>query len=168
MLRRYVCIVAPCLLAALAPIPAIAQPARSDSEGALRKAVAGYIASWNSHDIASWAKWLTDDVAWVDASDPSPKRSKETVSAFAAYYVSAHELDLKIKKLIVASDGLSAIVLLEGKWLELPKKDGKYAREWPRDLLLSRWRFEGGGWRLSYMNNHSGSSAEIAKAEGLI
>jgi len=133
----------------------------------LRKAVAGYIASWNSHEIPSWAGWLTDDVEWVDESDPTPKKSKGTVSIFASYYVRTFELDLRVKKLALASNGRRATVLLEGKWLELPRKDGKYAREWPRDLLLSRWRLEGEHWRLSYMNNHAGRSAEMAKAEGL-
>lgn len=144
-----------------------AQGSPSDAETALRRAFTGYVASWNAHDLAAWAAWLTEDVEWVDPSNPVPKQSKAVVTTFAAYNVRAYEIDLRIKKLVLAPDGKHATVLLEGKWLELPKKDGVYAREWPRDLLLSRWRLDGDQWRLAYMNNHAGSSAEAARKEGL-
>ncbi|RVT47429.1 hypothetical protein [Rubrivivax albus] len=167
MQRRYVLAYAAWTLALAMPKAGAEQAGNADAEAALRQAVSDYLASWNSHEIASWARWLTEDVEWIDPSDPSPKKSKATVTTFASYYVRTYDLDLRIKKLLLASNGKSATVALEGKWLELPQRDGKYSREWARDLLVSRWRYEGDGWRLLYMNNHAGSSAEIAKAEGL-
>lgn len=167
MKRRQALVYATCALAAASPRIGVAQPSAAEAEQALRKAFADYVAAWNSHDATSWSRWLTDDVEWVDVSDPSPKKTKATVAAFASFYVRAYELDLRIRKVALAPSGKSATLILEGKWLELPRKDGKYAMEWQRDLLVSRWRLEEGSWRLSYMNNHLGSAAEVAKAEGL-
>lgn len=167
MKRRQALFYSTCMLAAAIPRIGSAQRSATEAEQALRKAFADYVAAWNSHDTASWSRWLTDDVEWIDVSDPTPKKSKATVAAFASYYVHAYELDLRIKKAALAPSGKSATLVLEGKWLELPRRDGKYAMEYQRDLLVSRWRLDEGSWRLSYMNNHLGSATEVAKAEGL-
>lgn len=164
MQRRQVFACTVCVLAASMPILGYAQSSNTEAEAAVRKAVAGYIATWNSHDVAAWADWLADDIEWVEP-DGNVKKSKEAVAGYISYYVPRWKLDLKIKKLALSSSGKSATVVLEGKWLWLEAKND--VREYPRDPLLWRLRLDGDRWRLSYINQSVVSSAEIAKAEGL-
>ena len=48
-----------------------------------------------------------------------------------------------------------------------PTTEGKYKREDVSDPSFSRWRFEGGKWRLFFFTSHKGWALAEMKKDGL-
>ena len=152
--------------ALLGPFQTYAQSPAEPSEGAVRDAIRQYLAAWNRHDAAAWGDFLTADVHYVFPNSNN-KHTRETVTAYGAGRVRDFELKLELVRLQLQQNGRQAAAVLRGQYLELPQRDGRYARVWERDPMLTRWRVDGGKWRAYYINEVGFESAALVKAEGL-
>lgn len=150
----------------MAPLVVMAQSQQSASEAALRTTVAQYFATWNRHDAQAWSEFLTNDVQWV-VSNVVTQQTRESAVAYGAIRVKMYDVDFAISHIKLYDNDTRATVTVRGRNLELPVRDGKYARVWERDLLLSRWRLDGDKWRVYYWNDYVFGATALAKEEGI-
>lgn len=161
--RRSILLAAGALLAAW---PSAAQTGGPASEGALREAVAQYVAAWNHRDIDGLAALLAHDVHYIEPYG-SEKHTREVVAAYTRLVMAVYDLRLDIVRLRIGDSGNEATLVLRGQHLGLPVRDGKYSQRFDRSPLVTRWRLEDGQWRLFYFNDNTVKSAEIARNEKL-
>ncbi|MGJ7494758.1 nuclear transport factor 2 family protein [Variovorax sp. RT4R15] len=152
------------------PPDAPAQTKKASSggtEAAVRDTIARFEAAWNRHDVKAWLALMTEDVWFTAASDFYGRmKGKEAVRAFFEYDVKNTDLRWEIKQLKMMPDG-TASASLRHTALLLPKVDGKYKREDVSDPCLSRWRLEGGRWRLFFFTAYKGLAISEMKKDGL-
>jgi hypothetical protein len=151
---------------AFSPLAARAQGTPAESEAAVRQALAQFLAAWNRHDIAAWSEMLAIDVHWVFPNSNS-KRSRNVVATYGSQRLRIYDVDFSVRRIKLHDNETRATLTLGGQQRELPVRDGKYARIWDRELLLTRWRLEDAHWRLYYWNDNTFESAALAKEEGL-
>lgn len=163
--RRAVILVAAALLAVRTPSHGQG-PARPD-EASLREAIAHYVATWNRHDMAAWSALLTDDI-WYTEADDFYQRMKGRAAVIAFYGDLVRTTDLKwdLTRVKTMPDG-TASVLLRHFALILPKTGSRYASTFESTPSLSRWRIEGGRWRMFYFTSHKGTALAEMKKDGL-
>lgn len=152
------------LVALLGGLMPAAGSAQDGSEPALRAAFAAYLQAWNARDAGAIAAVMTEDVEWVSLYSQG-RAGRGSVVDYIKTAMPLYALDVAITR--VRLEGGAATVLFSGRFLEFPYANGKYTRVWNRDVLLSRWRFSDGHWRITYLNENAGQSAELAKKAGL-
>ena len=136
------------------------------SEAALRETIAQYEQAWNRHDVKAWASFLTADVAYTDVY--ALRRVAGRDAAIARYGYTVEPQDLKwvvVRGKMLAGD--TATVVMRTEFGVLPFVNGKYKTVFKDFPAISRWRVEGGQWRMSFFTSFSVRGAEIVKSEGL-
>jgi ketosteroid isomerase-like protein len=166
MLQRRVFLASTLSPLAFSPMAARAQGTPAESEAAVRRALAQFLAAWNRHDLAAWSEMLSTDVHWVFPNSNS-KRSRDVVATYGSQRMRIYDVDFSVRRIKLHDNDTRATLTLGGQERELPVRDGKYVRIWNRDLLLTRWRLEDAHWRLYYWNDNTFESAALAKEEGL-
>ena len=151
---------------AFSPVAARAQGTPAESEAAVRRALAQFLAAWNRHDVAAWSEMLAIDVHWVFPSSIS-KRSRDVVATYGSQRMQIYDLEYSVRRIKLHDNDTHATLTVGGQQRELPVRDGKYVRIWDRELLLTRWRLEDAHWRLYYWNDNTFESAALAKEEGI-
>lgn len=151
---------------AFSPVAARAQGTPAESEAAVRRALAQFLAAWNRHDVAAWSEMLAIDVHWVFPNSNS-KRSRDVVATYGSQRMQIYDLEYSVRRIKLHDNDTRASLTVGGQQRELPVRDGKYVRIWDRELLLTRWRLEDAHWRLYYWNDNTFESAALAKEEGI-
>ena len=133
-------------------------------EAGVRKAIAEYESVRNRHDVQAWAERLTSDIEfiWPGGRD----RGREAVSASQEQYINGWDQKIELRRLRMEPNG-TATAVTRVLTLKLPLRDGQYQATMTRDVVVTRWRLEGGEWRLFYFNNVAHEAQAIVKAEGL-
>jgi ketosteroid isomerase-like protein len=163
--RVFVC---SAMVAALAfPKTPLAQAQAGATEAALRDAILRYIAVWNRHDVKAWSDMLTDDIWYTEAHDfyGRFKGRKAALSAFAGN-VRSTDIQFEVRRVRMMPDG-SATVVLRHVAQYLPKVAGKYKVSYESDPSLSRWRHEGGKWRMFFFTSDKGWALAEMKKDGV-
>lgn len=145
------------------------QTAAAPTEISLRSAMVQYVATWNSHDVAAWSALLTDDIWYreVVATDYY-ERSKGKPNVLSVHGDSVRNSDIvwEIKRVKIQPDNSATVVLIHTANI-LPKTGEKYASSFVSDPTVSRWRLEGGHWRLYYFTSHKGLALDAMNKDGM-
>ena len=151
----------------LQPIPVWPQAPASPTEASLRSAMLRYVAVWNSHDVAAWSALLTDDVWYTEAPDYYQRsKGKPNVLAFHGDSVKTSDILWDIKRIKIQADNTATVVLVHTANI-LPKTGEKYATSFISDPAVSRWRLEGGQWKLHYFTSHKGMALDVMSKDGM-
>lgn len=151
---------------ASAPTWASGQPAPAGAEGQLRSAVDAYLAAWARRDLDALSQLHTEDTLYVDPY-LNEKRGRGQLAGYIASMVRLYDLRLDIERIVVRAKGTQALVIFRERYGELPRKDGRYVRDFDRSGIFSRWRFKEGTWQIAQYIDSTTRSAEFMKAEGL-
>ena len=152
----------------LAPLVSFsAQGQVSATESSLRDTIAQYVATWNRHDVQSWAGFLTDDIWYTEAIDYY-KRFQGRQAVITSFQDTVKETDLvwDVKRLRLMPDGTATVVVRHVAQI-LPKTDGKYKSSFESDPSVSKWRLEGGKWRMFFFTSHKGTALAEMKKDGV-
>lgn len=170
MNKRHLLMTAVAVAAALPWRSALAQskkPPAAGTEAALRDAVARFEKAWNRHDAKACLALMTEDVWFTQAIDYYGRmKGKQAIRTALEYDVKNTDLRWEPKRVRMMPDG-TASVELKQTGLIPPKTEGKYKREDVSDPSFSRWRFEGGQWRLFFFTSHKGWARDEMKKDGL-
>jgi len=144
-----------------------AQGKAQSSEASLREAIAGYVATWNQHDVDAWAALLTDDIWYTEADDYYQRmKGRKAVIAFFGDLVKTTDLRWDIKSVKMMPDGTATVVLSHFA-LILPNSGGKYASTFESTPSVSRWRIERDRWHMFYFTSHKGSALVAMQKDGV-
>jgi ketosteroid isomerase-like protein len=152
----------------LLPLTALETQAQvSASEASLRESISQYVAAWNRHDVQGWASFLSDDIWYTEAID-FYKRFQGRQAVITSFQDAVKETDLlwDVKRLRIMPDGTATVVVRHVAQI-LPKTDGKYKSSFESDPSISRWRFEGGKWRMFFFTSHKGTALAEMKKDGV-
>ncbi len=152
----------------LLPITVVETQAQSTAgEASLRKAVGQYVAAWNRHDVPGWASFLADDIWYTEAIDYY-KRFQGREAVITSFQSSVKETDLhwEVKRVRIMPDGTATAVVKHVAQI-LPKTNGKYKSTFDSDPSISRWRLQGGKWRMFYFTSHKGTALAEMKKDGV-
>jgi len=169
MNKRQLLSIAAAVMLAVHSLPAAAQPkaTKTGSEAALRDAIVQFEAAWNRHDVKAWLALMTEDVWFTQTMDYYERmKGKPAVKTTFEYDVKSTDLKWEIKQLRMLEGG-NAGVELRQVGLIPPKTDGKYKREDVSDPSYSRWRVEGGKWKLYFFTSNKGWALAEMKKDGL-
>lgn len=137
------------------------------TEAALRDSIAQFEKAWNRHDVKAWLALMTEDVWFTQAQDYYERmKGKKAVQTTFEYDVKNTDLQWEAKRVRMMPDGTASVELRQVALIP-PKTDGKYKREDVSDPSFSRWRFEGGKWRLFFFTSHKGWALAEMKKDGL-
>lgn len=137
------------------------------TEAALRDSIAQFEKAWNRHDVKAWLALMTEDVWFTQAQDYYERtKGKKAVQTTFEYDVKNTDLEWEVKRVRAMPDGTASVELRQVALIP-PKTDGKYKREDVSDPSFSRWRFEGGKWRLFFFTSHKGWALAEMKKDGL-
>ena len=137
------------------------------NEASLNEAIANYIATWNRHEVPAWSELLTDDIWYTEADDYYQRmKGRKAVIAFFGDIVKTTDLKWEVKRVKMMPDG-SATVVLSHFALILPKVGEKYASTFESAPSVSRWRIEGGSWRMFYFTSHKGAALVAMQKDGV-
>ncbi|HSV55163.1 MAG TPA: nuclear transport factor 2 family protein, partial [Burkholderiaceae bacterium] len=151
---------------ALAPTWASGQPALASAERQLRTAIDAYLVAWARRDVDVLSQFHTEDTLYIDPY-LNEKRGRGQLAGYLGFMVRLYDLRLDIERMVVRADGTQALLILRERYGELPRKDGRYVRDFDRSGIFSRWRFKDGVWRIEQYIDSTTRSAEFMKAEGL-
>ena len=152
----------------LLPLTALRTQAQgSASEASLRETISQYVAAWNRHDVQGWASFLSDDIWYTEAID-FYKRFQGRQAVITSFQDAVKETDLlwEVKRLRILADGTATVVVRHVAQI-LPKTDGKYKSTFDSDPSISRWRLEGGKWRMFFFTSHKGTALAEMKKDGV-
>ena len=148
-------------------VPAWAQKRTQPNEASLRDAIANYVKVWNRHDVKAWSNMLTEDIWYTETTDFYERtKGKKPVLATFADNVKKTDLGWEIVRLRMMPNNTATVVLRHVS-LVPPKKDGKYKMTLESDPSLSRWRHEGGQWKMYYFTTHKGTALDAMKKDGV-
>jgi len=150
------------------PLTALTTQAQSSaSEAGLRETITQYVAAWNRHDVQAWTSFFTDDIWYTEAID-FYKRFQGRQAVVTSFQDAVKETDLlwDVKRLRIMPDGTATVVVKHVAQI-LPKTDGKYKSSFESDPSISRWRFEGGKWRMFFFTSHKGTALAEMKKDGV-
>lgn len=142
------------------------QDAPASAEQRLRSAIDAYLAAWARRDVDALPQFHTEDTLYIDPY-LNEKRGRGQLAGYLAAMMGLYDLRLDIERMVVRSDGTQALVILRERYGELPRKDGRYVRDFDRSGIFSRWGFRDGAWRIEQFVDSTTRSAEFIKAEGL-
>jgi uncharacterized protein (TIGR02246 family) len=147
--------------------PVHAQPQQNADEKALREVMHQYEKAWNSHDVKAWSAFLTDDIWFTEAWD-SYGRQKGRESAVNLFKSNFQASDLKqeIVQIRMQPDGTATVAMKEVV-SHLPKTAGKYKAVFESDPVISRWKKDGGTWRMFFYTSDKGWALDQLKKDGL-
>jgi uncharacterized protein (TIGR02246 family) len=136
-------------------------------EASLRDTVSQYVAAWNRHDVQGWSSFLAEDVWYTEAVDHY-QRFKGRQAVITSFQDSVKESDLvwDVKRVRLMPDGTATVVVRHVAQI-LPKTGGKYKASFESDPAVSRWRQEGGKWRMFYFTSHKGTALAEMKKDGV-
>lgn len=137
------------------------------TEAALRDTIAQFETAWNKHDVNACLAMMTEDVWFTQALDYYGRmKGKNAVKTAFEYDVKNTDLKWEAKRVRMMPDGTASVVLRQIGLIP-PKTDGKYKREDVSDPSFSRWRFEGGKWKLIFFTSHKGWALDEMKNDGI-
>jgi uncharacterized protein (TIGR02246 family) len=144
-----------------------AQPTTAVEEQDLRKALVQYEQAWNGHDVNAWSNFLTDDIWFTQAWDSygRQKGRENAVNLFKSNFLDS-DLTQHVDRVRFMPDG-TATVAMRVSFSYLPKTDGKYRIVFDKDPAISRWRKEGGRWRMFFFTSDKGWAIDQLKKDGL-
>ena len=149
---------------------ASAQPKKaqgSGTEATLRDTIVQFEKAWNRHDVNACLASMTEDVWFTQSLDHYGRmKGKAAVKTAFEYDVKNTDLRWEVKAVRMMPDGTASVVLRQVGLIP-PKTDGKYKREDVSDPSLSRWRLEGGKWRLFFFTSHKGWALDEMKKDGM-
>ncbi|MES2098679.1 MAG: nuclear transport factor 2 family protein [Pseudomonadota bacterium] len=149
----------------LRPVCAQVQPGAT--EATLREAILQYVAIWNRHDVQAWSTMLTDDIWYTEASDFYERmKGRKAVLTTFEYNVQSSDLLWEVRRVRMMPDGTATVVLRHVAQI-LPKVDGKYKASYESVPSLSRWRHEGGKWRMFFFTSDKGWALAEMKKDGV-
>ncbi|MEP6971180.1 MAG: hypothetical protein ABJA49_12105 [Betaproteobacteria bacterium] len=158
--------IAAAVMAALVPLPAVAQPL--PDEAGVRAALDRCVAAWNRHVPKIFADaCVTDDVWFSEVDDSFYQRFKGRTNMLNLLDYNIHRTDLQweVVSLQALPDGTVAAQLKE-RVSVLPRKNGKYARSFDSDPSYARLRREGKQWKLFFFTSHAGWARALLAAPG--
>ena len=137
------------------------------SEASLRSAIAKYVATWNSHDPVAWSAFLTDDVWYTEAMDYYQRsKGKQNVVAIQGENVKSSDIVWQVKRVKIQPDDSATVVVVHTANV-LPKSGDKYSSTFVSDPAVTRWRIEGGQWKLFYFTSHKGTALDVMSKDGV-
>jgi ketosteroid isomerase-like protein len=151
---------------ALSPAWAAAQPAPTSAESQLRSAIDAYLAAWTRRDVDALSRLHTEDTLYIDPY-LNEKKGRGQLAGYMGAMVRLYDLRLNIERMVVRAGGTQALLILRERYGELPRKDGRYVRDFDRSGIFSRWRRHEGGWQIEQFVDSTIRSADFIKAEGL-
>ena len=151
---------------AFAPTWASGQPAPACAERQLRSTIDAYLSAWARRDADALSRFHTEDTLYIDPY-LHEKRGRGQLVGYIGVMMRLYDLRLDIERMVVRADGTQALLVLRERYGELPRKDGRYVRDFDRSGIFSRWRFKDGVWRIEQYIDSTTRSAEFMKAEGL-
>ncbi len=156
-----------CLLCALPFSTLTARAQVAASEALLRDTISQYVAAWNRHDVRAWAEFFTDDIWYTEAVDWY-KRFQGRQAVIASFQDAVKESDLlwEVKRVRVMPDGTATVVVRHVAQI-LPKTGNNYRSSFESDPSVSRWRLEGGKWRMFFFTSHKGTALSEMKKDGV-
>lgn len=161
------------LLVALGPLLALPRVAAAQTadEAALRDAIARFQQAWNARDMAAWERLVTDDVhlqeTYAYTSESRQINNRERSRPQFENNFRSFDLDWAVKRIKLEPGG-RATVAMTLRQHALPRgADGRYAGSFVTDPAITRWRLEGGRWRLAHFVTHGHQAREIVRSEGL-
>jgi ketosteroid isomerase-like protein len=159
------------VLALLMAVAAPAAYAQSADETALREAIARFQQAWNGRDIAAWETLVTDDVrlqeTYYHTDESRQINNRERSRPQFENNFKSFDLDWTVQRIKMLPDGRATVVMTM-RHHALPRTaDGRYAASFTTDPAITRWRQEGGRWRLSHFVTHKAYAREIVDKEGL-
>jgi ketosteroid isomerase-like protein len=159
------------LIAALAALAAPAAFAQAGDEAALRETIARFQQAWNARDIAAWEQLVTDDVllqeTYYHTAESRQINNRERSRPQFENNFKSFDLDWTVQRIKLLPEG-RAIAVMTLRQHALPRgADGRYAASFTTDPAITRWRLEGGRWRLAHLVTHQAYAREIVSKEGL-
>jgi ketosteroid isomerase-like protein len=137
------------------------------TEASLQEAIRQYVAIWNRHDVQAWSTMLTDDIWYTEAADFYGRmKGREAVLLSFADNVKSNDLLWEVRRLRMMPDGTATVVLRHVAQI-LPKVDGKYKASYESDPSISRWRYDGGKWRMFFFTSNKGWALSEMKKDGV-
>ena len=163
--RRQILVAA--LLGAAAPL-AFAQ---SNDETALREAIGRFQKAWNARDMAAWDQLVTDDVllqqTYTHTDESKQINNRERSRPQFESNFKMFDLDWTVQRIKLSPDGRATVVMTMRQHALPRGADGRYAASFTTDPAVTRWRLEGGRWRMSQFVTHAGSARDVISKEGL-
>ena len=149
---------------------AIATPLRAQdkpTEASLRETIKRYVSAWNSHEVQAWSSFLTDDVWYTEAIDYYQRmKGRQAVLAFFGDTVKTSDIVWDVQQVKMMPDGTATVVMRHVSNI-LPKTGEKYASSFESVPSVSRWRMEGGRWRMFYFTSHKGTALAEMQKDGI-
>ncbi|MDM0070676.1 nuclear transport factor 2 family protein [Variovorax sp. J31P207] len=137
------------------------------TEGDLRNAIVQFEKAWNQHDVDAWLALMTEDVWFTQTLDYYERmKGKKAVKTTFEYDVKNTDLKWDVQRVRMMPDGTASVVLRQVGLIP-PKTDGKYKREDVSEPSFSRWRLEGGKWKLFFFTSNKGWALDEMKKDGL-
>lgn len=159
------------VIVALMIVAAPALLAQSSDETALRDAIARFQAAWNARDIAAWEQLVTDDVLLQDTyahTDESRQiNTRDRARPQFETNFNSFDLDWSVQRIKILPGGRATAVMTMRQHALPRAADGRYAASFVTDPAITRWRLEGGRWRLAHLVTHKPYAREIVAKEGL-
>ena len=160
--------------AIIAVLMAVAAPAafsETGGEAALREAIAGFQRAWNARDMAAWEALVTDDVrlqeTYYHTDESRQINNRERSRPQFENNFKSFDLDWSVQRIKMLPEGRATVVMTM-RHHALPRgADGRYAASFTTDPAITRWRLEGGRWRMAHFVTHQAYAREIVAKEGL-
>jgi uncharacterized protein (TIGR02246 family) len=145
----------------------MAQSTASSAEAEIQEVVAKYEKGWNTHDVSTWASFLTDDVWYSQAWDyyGRGKGKENAIGLFKSNFADS-DLTIRVLKVKVMPDG-TATAALSVTISYLPKTDGKYRIVFEKEPSIGRWRKDGTNWRMFFFTSDKGWALDLLKKDGM-
>lgn len=141
----------------LAPTWASVQAAQGSAESQLRSSVDAYLAAWSRRDVNALLQLHTTDTLYIDPN-LNEKRGREQLAVYIGATMRLYDLRLDIERIVVRPDGKQALVILRERYGELPRKDGRYVRDY-----VARESSAAGAWKTVSGASSSTSTARRAR-----
>jgi len=159
------------LIAALMAVAAPATFAQSSDEAALREAIARFQKAWNARDMAAWEELVTDDVrlqeTYYHTDEARQINNRERSRPQFENNFKSFDLDWTVQRIKMQPEGRATAVMTMRQHALPRGADGRYAASFTTDPAITRWRLEGGRWRLAHLVTHKAYAREIVAKEGL-
>lgn len=167
MNKRHLLLLGVSVLALTLPIAVHPQPGPATEEQKLREVLRNYERAWNLHDANAWSSFLTDDIWFTQARDSygRQKGRDNAVDLFKSNFLDS-ELAQQVVRIRMMPDGTATVAMSE-VLSYLPKTDGKYKTVFESDPVISRWRKEGGTWKMFFFTSHKGWALDQLKKDGV-
>lgn len=165
--RRKLLCVLPSLMGLLATRPVLA----ATDEAALRDAIERFRQAWNARDMTAWEQLVADDMhlqeTYYHTAESYKINTRERSRPQFENNFKSFDLEWSVQRIKLLPDG-RATVAMKMVQHALPRgADGRYAGSFVTDPAITRWRVEGGQWRLHHFVTFQPQAREIVSKEGL-